>query len=170
MNNIFYSLHKLITETIDNKMLSSKIQKFRLQQEIQENNRRRTEGIIYNCMANISFNMYEALHNSSYSNINQLHSPSDIRIENYTVTPQGDLLYHFSLPKTCVTTINSTALQCIRKRMNIDIARSRHILVQQYGDNFVAVNYPFIFHGLSVASIKDVGFDVMVTVVTPLKP
>lgn len=149
---------------------SSKLEQIKLQQNIQAQVQLQRNKVVYAFMLQIAQTLYEALHSSTYHGITPLHSPSEIYIEDYTLSPQGTLLYHFSISKSVDYPINSTALNCIQKRMNADIARYRHKIISQHGETYAMANYPLLYHEILVTSIKDIGFNVIVTVASRVHP
>ncbi len=113
----------------------------------------------------IRYDLFEGFRHSNYPNIHPVVTFNNIRscgwcIQNNTV------IYRYTLSKTNAEPLASPILKSIMSNMNTDLAGALTTLVHMYGYDYVSSYYPYLYNGLYIVSIRDLGIDIELTVVT----
>lgn len=132
-------------------------------------NKASLDTFIYSIMTNISIELFQALSGRHFPNLATIHTPSDIRIVNYQIC-KDCYIYYFHLSKQNYEKYAITVLNAIKENMQRDIYRFHNELVSYYGTDYVESCYPFIYYGLYVIKLEDVGDSIRLSVVSHFYP
>jgi hypothetical protein len=126
---------------------------------------------IINLMCSMTADLYEAFNGKTYAHLIKISSVEDIRLHNYKRTTNG-ILYQFTIAKQNPDNkLASIHKESIRKNMNLDIASAQRTISYNYGYNYLANLFPFLYCGVYVLSVQDCGSpDVIITVTTHVQP
>lgn len=146
-----------------------------LQQQLQNKqnqayiNKASLDSYVYSIMTVISTELFQAFSGKHFMNIAPIHTPSDFRIADYQVC-NGCYIYHFHLTKQNYDKYAVTVLNAIKENMQRDIYRFHNELINYYGIDYVESCYPFIYYGLYLIKLEDIGDAVRLSVVSHFYP
>lgn len=139
-----------------------------VKQEISESAQMKQQAVLNQVAANnilaIRYDLYEGLRNSYYPNLKPIETFNSIRCNGWGLK-QNTVVYMYTLAKINTEVLPSPVLQLIMSNMNKDIAAALVTLNSLYGYEYVRAFYPYLFQGLYIVSIRDLGIDVEISVV-----
>lgn len=153
MNKIKQSLKEIVA------FLQLQFQKYKMEQQQQQQIRlkQQQQQQIKEIMYGMTKDLYYAFHNNRYANLSRVLHPTNIRLYNYKITDKGTL-YLFQISKESPdVTIASILLDEIKDNMNRDIVATQQDLIFHYGWEYVQMFYPFLWNGIYVMSVQDLG-------------
>lgn len=142
-------------------------QKWQLEQQLQQQQ-------VYNWnMKHFMYQMAEdlaiPLMQHVYPQLQPVSSFADIRIKNYQKRPDG-IIYQFTISKKTDEPMSVSHLHLLKERLMKDIATTRDMM-GTYHDTISFMNtYPFLYCGLYILSISDIGSEICIYVTTDYTP
>lgn len=112
--------------------------------------------LISEFMYQMTFDLYEGFKNHSYYILEPIYTPDAIRIHNYTLYDDC-IVYHFTLDKKNLGKTAAIILEKLKQNFNLDLASAQRNIVQQCGYPYLQMHHPFLYYGIYVVDIKDLG-------------
>lgn len=118
--------------------------------------------------------LFEVLGNRHYHRLVQITHPACIRMQGWKKSPTKGILYLYGLDKELSLNasgrIPETLLSQIWNNMNLDIVQKQNELVSVFSPDVFYSNFPFLYCGMQIAGLKDIGTSVVLEVMTNVQP
>lgn len=125
---------------------------------------------IFDMMLAMATELFECFHLQNYTGLAPITNPRSIRIFTYRKN-NGTFIFKFRLAKSIRDTIAAVQLQNMMQNMNADIASTQAYLAYLYGYQYLSMNYPYLFYGIWITAIQELGdSDIIISVMTYIQP
>lgn len=156
---------KTVTENVIHRIEESN-QNYRNRKLLQEKQVR--DALISEFMHEMTFDLYEGFKNHSYYILEPIYTPDTIRIHDYTITNDG-IVYHFSLDKKSLGKTAAIVLDKLQQNFNLDLSSAQRNIIQQCGYDYLQLKHPFLYYGIYVVDVADLGSpEIIISVITHL--
>lgn len=120
---------------------------------------------MYNIMSGLAKELYSVLNRRRYYFIQTILSPNDIRIVGCQMA-ENKVYYIFELSKSTSNSVQTAVLLKVKENINSDIAQLCHHLLSTYGEYSFSISYPFLYYGIMVVGIQDIGLGIQIKVLS----
>lgn len=120
-------------------------------------------------MYNMTVDLFEAIGNRNYPNLQNISYLADIRLHNFRIV-NGCTVYQFEIDKVSENRISIPLRKKLRDNMNHDIVQAQRQIISIYGAEWLAAVYPFLYSGMYITSVQDIGHSVIIDVVSHIQP
>ena len=114
------------------------------------------DALISEFMHEMTFDLYEGFKNHSYYILEPIYTPDTIRIHDYTLY-NDCIVYHFSLDKKSLGKTAAIVLDKLQQNFNLDLYSAQRNIVQQCGLPYLQLHHPFLYYGIYVVDVQDLG-------------
>lgn len=114
------------------------------------------DALIAEFMHEMTFDLYEGFKNHSYYILEPIHTPDAIRIHDYTLY-NDCIIYHFSLDKKSLGKTAAIVLEKLQQNFNLDLYSAQRNIIQQFGYDYLQLKHPFLYYGIYVVDVSDLG-------------
>lgn len=160
---------KKIGEFVDNcihKANQRAVAQQQMQQvQLKQAQQQQQHNMIMAIMCEIARELFEAWGGVTYPNLQTIRVVQDIRPAYYRLNKNGICEYTYKLLKSTDKKLTSYQCDAIMRYMNTDIQRTRLMLINTYGLEYVETYFPYLAKGITVIKVQDTGLDVDVTVI-----
>lgn len=132
------------------------------------------ERCINNALYALQQDLFKVMGGHAYSKLANIAQPSYIRIHGWRAVPAGAVVYQYELDKELYVDmpkrIPEPILAHIQRSVNLDIAQKQNEMKTVYPMEFIRANFCFLYYGMQVTCMKDMGTYVLMEVVTNVQP
>ncbi len=132
------------------------------------------EQCINNILYALQKDLFEVMGEHAYPKLANIAHPSYIRIHGWRTVPAGAVVYQYELDKELYADmpkrIPEPVLSRIQRSINLDIAQKQNVLKNIYPLTFIQANFCFLFYGMQVTCMKDMGTFVLMEIATNVQP
>ncbi|MCR5798736.1 MAG: hypothetical protein K6G69_01555 [Lachnospiraceae bacterium] len=111
----------------------------------------------------IRYDLFQGFRHSNYPNLHPIVSFNNIRNHGWSIQ-NNSVIYRYTLAKTSAEPLPSAILQSMMSNMNTDLAGALTTLIDLYDPQYVSMFYPYLYNGVLIVSIRDLGIDVELSV------
>ena len=135
------------------------------QAQLQQAQQQQFQSMMMAIMCEIARELFEAWGGVTYPNLQTIKVIRDIRPAYYGLNKKGIYEYTYKVLKSVDKKLTSYQCDAIMRYMNTDIQRTRLMLINTYGLEYVQTYFPYLAKGITVIKVQDTGLDVDVTVI-----